>query len=92
MFGSSGWDRDAFLLPGVDLAFDDIQLRELSVVVLNLDAPSALLGFELGGIVGHQFLSRYRVAIDLDRAELRLGSRNRAVHETPRGGQSAPGR
>jgi len=42
------------------------------VVVLNLRAPSVLLGYELGGIVGHQFLSRYKVDIDLDRAELRL--------------------
>jgi hypothetical protein len=44
------------------------------VVVLNLNAPSALLGFQLGGIVGHKFLSKYRVAIDLDRSVLRLKS------------------
>jgi hypothetical protein len=42
------------------------------VVVLNLDAPSALLGFQLGGIVGHKFLSKYRVAIDMERSVLRL--------------------
>jgi len=41
-------------------------------VVLNLRAPSVLLGYELGGIVGHRFLSRYEVTIDLNRAELRL--------------------
>ncbi|HOQ60172.1 MAG TPA: aspartyl protease family protein, partial [Vicinamibacterales bacterium] len=74
VFGASGWDRDAYLLPGVDLAFADIRFRRLSVVVLNLRAPSVLLGYDLGGIVGHRFLSRYRVAIDLDRAELRLTS------------------
>jgi len=56
----------------VDLAFNDIRFNKMSVVVLNLRAPSVLLGYELGGIVGHQFLSRYRVAIDLSRAELRL--------------------
>jgi len=72
VYGASGWDRDAYLMPGVDLAFNDIQFRKLSVVVLNLRAPSVLLGYELGGIVGHQFLSRYHVSIDLDRAELRL--------------------
>ena len=73
MYGTSGWDRDAFLLPGVDLSFDsDIQYRNFPVVVLNLRAPSALLGFELGGIVGHKFLSKYRVGIDLDRSVLRL--------------------
>jgi Flp pilus assembly protein TadD/predicted aspartyl protease len=72
VYGASGWDRDAYLLPGVDLAFNDIRFNKMSVVVLNLRAPSVLLGYELGGIVGHQFLSRYRVAIDLSRAELRL--------------------
>ena len=39
---------------------------------LNLDAPSALLGFQLGGIVGHKFLSKYRVGIDLEHSVLRL--------------------
>jgi predicted aspartyl protease len=72
VYGASGWDRDAYLLPGVDLAFSDIRFDKMSVVVLNLRAPSVLLGYELGGIVGHQFLSRYHVAIDLNRAELRL--------------------
>ena len=72
VFGSSGWDKDAFLLPGVDLMFDTIRYPNTSVVVLNLDTPSALLGFQLGGIVGHTFLSKYRVGIDLDRSVLRL--------------------
>ena len=74
VYGTSGWDDDAFLMPGVDLAFDAIQYRNFPVVVLNLDAPSALLGFQLGGIVGHKFLSKYRVAIDLERSVLRLKS------------------
>lgn len=72
VYGASGWDRDAYLLPGVDLAFSHLRFNKMSVVVLNLRAPSVLLGYELGGIVGHQFLSRYKVAIDLNRAELRL--------------------
>jgi Flp pilus assembly protein TadD/predicted aspartyl protease len=72
VFGSSGWDRDAFLMPGVDLAFDQIKYTNFPVVVLNLNSPSALLGFQLGGIVGHRFLSRYRVGIDLERSVLRL--------------------
>jgi predicted aspartyl protease/Flp pilus assembly protein TadD len=74
VFGSSGWDRDAFLMPGVSLAFDTIRYTNFPVVVLNLDSPSALLGFQLGGIVGHKFLSRYRVAIDLEHSLLRLKS------------------
>ena len=72
VYGASGWDRDAYLLPGVDLAFNDLRFNRLSVVVLNLRAPSVLLGYDLGGIVGHQFLSRYHVSLDLERAELRL--------------------
>jgi len=72
VYGTSGWDPDAFLMPGVDLKFDTIQYKNFPVVVLNLDAPSALLGFQLGGIVGHKFLSKYRVGIDLERSVLRL--------------------
>jgi hypothetical protein len=72
VYGSSGWDRDAFLLPGVDLAFEQIRYTNVPVVVMNLGTPSALLGFKLGGTVGHKFLSRYRVGIDLEHSVLRL--------------------
>jgi Flp pilus assembly protein TadD/predicted aspartyl protease len=75
VYGASGWDRDAFLMPGVDLAFNEIQYNNLSVVVLNLRAPSVLLGFRLGGIVGYKFLSRYRVAINLDKSVVQLQQR-----------------
>jgi len=72
VYGSSGWDRDAFLLPGVNLAFSSIRYNNFPVVVLNLETPSALLGFKVGGIVGHKFLSKYRVGIDLEHSVLRL--------------------
>jgi predicted aspartyl protease/Flp pilus assembly protein TadD len=72
VYGTSGWDRDAFLLPGVDLKFQNIAYSNFPVVVLNLRAPSVLLGFQLGGIVGHKFLSPYRVAIDLKASEIRM--------------------
>jgi len=72
VWGTSGWDRDAFLLPGADLDFDRIEYRNFPLVVLNLRAPSLLLGFQLGGIVGHKFLSPYRVSMDLEQSELRL--------------------
>ena len=72
VYGTSGWDRDAFLMPGVNLKFDDIAYPNFAVVVLNLRAPSVLLGFEVGGIVGHKFLSPYRVSLDLERSEMRM--------------------
>ncbi len=72
VWGTSGWDRDAFLMPGVDLDFGRIAFRNFPLVVLNLRAPSMLLGFQLGGIVGHRFLAPYRVSMDLERSELRL--------------------
>ena len=75
VYGASGWDRDAFLMPGVNLNFNKIEYRNLSVVVLNLRAPSVLLGFRLGGIVGYKFLSRYRVAINLDKSIVQLQAR-----------------
>ena len=72
VYGTSGWDPTAYLLAGVDLAFDTIEYPNWSVVVLNLHRPSALLGFHIGGIVGHTFLRDYRVSIDLSRSVLRL--------------------
>jgi len=72
VYGTSGWDRDAFLMPGVNLKFNQINYNNFAVVVLNLQAPSVLLGFQVGGIVGHKFLSPYRVSQDLNRSELRM--------------------
>jgi hypothetical protein len=72
VYGISGWDRDAYLMPGVDLAFDAIRFSNFPVVVLNLEAPSVLLGYQVGGIVGRSFLSKYRVDIDLEKSVLRL--------------------
>ena len=74
VYGSSGWDKDAFLMPNVDLQFESIRFSRIPVVVLNLKAPSALLGYQLGGIVGHRFLSRYRVSIDLQKSVVGLDS------------------
>jgi predicted aspartyl protease len=68
VWGTSGWD----LLPGLNLDFDRIEYRNVPLVVLNLRAPSLLLGFQLGGIVGHKFLAQYRVTMDLAQSELRL--------------------
>ncbi len=69
VYGMAGLDRGAFLMPFVDIAFArDVGVARSSVVVLNLDAPSALLGFQLGGIIGHQFLSQYDLTVDLDRS------------------------
>jgi Flp pilus assembly protein TadD len=72
VLGMSGPDEDAFLLPGVDLDFEGVSLRRVGLAVLNLRAPSVLLGYQVGGIVGHNFLSRYRVSIDVARSEVRL--------------------
>lgn len=72
VWGTSGWDREAFLMPGVDLDFDEIEYRNFPLVVLNLRAPSILLGFQLGGIVGHKFLAPFRVTMDLEDSELLL--------------------
>lgn len=73
VYGTSGWDRTAFLLPFLEIALaPGVGTSQRSVVVLNLDAPSALLGFEMGGILGHEFLRHYVVRIDLARAEVGL--------------------
>ena len=72
VYGTSGWDEQAYLRPGTSLAFDQLLYPNYSVVVLNLHRPSALLGFHIGGTVGHHFLSDYRVVLDLGRSEMRL--------------------
>ena len=72
VYGTSGWDEDAYLMPGINLAFNQIEYQNFSVVVLNLHRPSALLGFHIGGIVGHTFLSDYRVTLDLNRSVMKL--------------------
>mgnify|MGYP006272571905 CR=1 FL=1 len=75
VFGLSGLDEDAFVMPGVDIDFGAVGYRKMGLAVLNLRAPSMLLGFRLGGIVGYRLLGGYRVAIDVDRSEVRLSPR-----------------
>jgi hypothetical protein len=73
VYGTSGWDRTAFLLPFLEIELaPGVGTSQKSVAVLNLDAPSALLGYEMGGILGHEFLRHYIVRIDLARAEVGL--------------------
>jgi Flp pilus assembly protein TadD len=81
VLGMSGPDDDAFLLPGVDLDFEGVSLRRVGLAVLNLRAPSVLLGYQVGGIVGHNFLSRYRLSIDVPRSQVRLEPVNRLQTE-----------
>ena len=72
VYGTSGWDEGAYLMPGINLSFNQVEIRNFSVVVLNLHGPSALLGFHIGGIVGHRFLRDYRVTLDLKRSVMKL--------------------
>ena len=72
VYGASGPDPEAYLLPGVHLAFGPLNMPNQPVVVLNLRAPSVLLGYEVGGILGYRLLGKYRVEIDLQRSVLRL--------------------
>lgn len=73
VYGTAGRDKNAFVLPFVDIFFGrGVSMQQASVAVLNLDAPSWLLGIDIGGIVGHTFLSKYRVTFDLQRGELAL--------------------
>jgi hypothetical protein len=64
---------DAYLLtPGVDLAFGAVRLNQYPVVIRSWPDVEAVHGFEMGGILGHNFLRRYRVSIDLTRRVVRL--------------------
>ena len=73
VFGSAGWDPTAFLLPFVNIELaSGVGLSDRSIVVLNLDAPSGLLGFNLGGILGQDFLQHYVVSLDMTKREFGL--------------------
>ena len=72
VYGASGLDPEAYLLPGIHLAFGALSMPNQPVVVLNLRAPSVLLGYEVGGILGYRLLGRYKVDIDMQRSVLRL--------------------
>jgi predicted aspartyl protease len=64
---------DAYLLtPGVNLAFGAVRLNQYPVVIRSWPNVEAVHGFEMGGILGHNFLRRYRVSIDLTRRVVRL--------------------
>jgi hypothetical protein len=51
-----------------------------------------LLGFQLGGIVGHRFLSGYRVSMDIGRSELRLEKVAGPPPVRPGAASAVPGR
>jgi Flp pilus assembly protein TadD len=73
VYGRGGWDSSAFLMPYVDLEFArGVGFHQTSMLVVRLDAPSWLLGFRVGGIIGDEFLSRYSMAIDLEKGEVGL--------------------
>ncbi len=73
VYGSAGPDPTAFLLPFVRLdVAPGVHTIGESIAVVNLDAPSGLLGVNLGGILGHDFLKKYRLTIDLVRSEIGL--------------------
>ena len=72
VYGASGYEPDAYLLPGLDLSFGPLRLPNQPVVVLDLRAPSVLLGYEVGGVLGYRLLGHYRVDFDLARSVLRL--------------------
>ena len=49
-----------------------MERRDKDGLALAPRLGKGLLHEELGGIVGHNFLSKYKVAFDIDRSELRL--------------------
>jgi hypothetical protein len=55
-----------------------LRYPKIGLAVLDLRAPSVLLGFQVGGILGHRFLADYGVTLDVARSQLRLVRRSPA--------------
>ena len=73
VWGTSGWDRSAYLLPYTDVELAPGHgLKNKSVPVLDLGPMSAVLGINVGGIIGHELLSQYEITVDLVRHEVGL--------------------
>lgn len=73
LFDAAGDRVETFLLtPGPDLVLGAIRWRQLPVLVRSWPDVQALHGFEMGGLLGHDVLRRYRVSIDLARRVVRL--------------------
>jgi tetratricopeptide (TPR) repeat protein len=64
------------LLPRFGLALGSLTVQAPTMVVRNLDEPSAYLGFQIDGLIGHRVLEHHRVTFDLSRGVLKL-QRNR---------------
>lgn len=74
LFDSAG-RRDStcrMLVPGPAIDIGILELPRRPVITMDLSGPSRLLGFEIGGLLGHSDLQKYVVTFDLARGALRL--------------------
>jgi hypothetical protein len=73
--GSGARDYTSMVIvPGLAIDAGPWQLPRRPTVTMDLSTPSSLLGFELGGLIGHNDLRRYVVTFDLIRNALRLAA------------------
>jgi len=76
----SASSRAATYLSQLDtLEIGDLIVNEIDVAVIGLATVNRATHLNLGGLLGYNFLSRFRVTIDYDRAVLSLQTRDNSA-------------
>ena len=63
------------IIPAPSIALGDVTLPATPVITMDLARPSQVLGFQIGGLLGHATLQTYRVTFDVARNRFSLSRR-----------------
>jgi predicted aspartyl protease len=63
------------IIPAPSIALGDVTLPATPVITMDLARPSQVLGFQIGGLLGHATLQTYRVTFDVARNRFGLSRR-----------------
>ena len=72
--GIGGLDDGVLLVPSVTLQTPFERKRFETLMSIELTGMSSLIQTELSGVIGYDMLRNYRVTLDYQRAEIRLGN------------------
>jgi hypothetical protein len=70
--GVGGTENVVLRVPDVTLKTGDTSEVFPQVVSIDLKNISRMIGTEISGVIGYDFLSKYKVMLDYNKAEIRL--------------------